>query len=184
MEPTHRLKIKIGSAEFEAEGAPEMVKAQYESFLAALTLAAKTPPTPAPALAAAAFAPASPNDDGRSETPTPPGGAALDRALLERVFSAGDPLSLAALPRSDNANADALLVLIYGYNKLRGEQSVTGTMLMKSAKKSGVPVERVDRSMGSNTAFILTAGAKKGRRYSLNNRGVVEAEGMIRKMVE
>lgn len=175
MEPTHRLKIKIGSAEFEAEGPPELVKEQFASFLAALPQASKESPPPA------AVAPVAP-----VETPgiTPPPALTLERDVLGRVFADGEPLSLMALPRTDNANPDALLVLLYGYHKLRDEQAVTGTMLMKSAKKSGVPVERVDRSLGSNAPLINAAGAKKGRKYSLNNRGITAAEGIIRRMVE
>lgn len=175
MDNKHRLKIKIGAAEFEAEGDPELVKAQFEAFLKAIPEASAIVPAPA-----APLPPAAPV----GANPAAPAPGNLDQDLLGRVFAQGDPLSLTALPRTDNANPDALLVLLYGYHKIRGEATVTGTMLMKSAKKSGVPVERVDRSLGSNEQYVNAAGAKKGRRYSLNNRGLAQAEAVIRGMVE
>ena len=33
---THKIKVKLGDAEFEAEGAEETVQAQYDQFLTAL----------------------------------------------------------------------------------------------------------------------------------------------------
>jgi hypothetical protein len=174
MEQAHRIKIKIGNAEFDAEGSPELVKEQFKEFMAAVSLMGpekSANPTPAANL------PALPNPPLVDKT-------GVDASILERIFMRGDPLSLAALPKTDNANPDALLVLLYGYTKILGSPQVTGTMLMKSAKKSGVNVDRIDRVINAHADFILSAGAKKGMRYSLNNRGIQAAEQIIRATME
>ena len=40
----HRIKVKLGDAEFEAEGAEDKVQSQYDQFLAALEQAKTKPP--------------------------------------------------------------------------------------------------------------------------------------------
>jgi len=165
---THRIKMKIGVHEFEAEGPRELVTAQFEAFMAAVS----SLPAGAPS-----------NHLGTPITPATP--LEASQAILDRVFSKGDPLSLAALPSGDNAWENALLILLYGYLKINGEQTVTGTMLNKAAKKSGVVVDRIDRAMSIHQPdFVLVAGAKKGRKYSLNNRGIARAEEIIRTIVQ
>lgn len=174
MEQAHRIKIKIGNAEFDAEGSPELVKEQFKEFMAAISLMGSDKPL--------SIVPTGTPDVPPNPAPSDKSG--VDASILERIFMRGDPLSLAALPKSDNANPDALLVLLYGYTKILGQPQVTGTMLMKSAKKSGVNVDRIDRVINAHTDFILSAGAKKGMRYSLNNRGVQAAEQIIRATME
>ena len=78
-----------------------------------------------------------------------------------------------------------MLMLLYGYTKLGTEQSVTGTTLMKAAKLSGVSIGRIDRVMdGKNKEYVLAAGAKKGRRYSLNNPGITKTEQLMRDLFD
>ena len=120
-------------------------------------------------------------------TPKPPANPQADipREVMERVFRIGDTLSLAALPNTDNVGADALLALLYGYLILDSQQTVTGTSLMKSAKISGIPLDRIDRTMKSNQpAFVNAGGVKKSRRYSLNNRGIARAKEIVLSMVQ
>lgn len=175
---SHRIKVKLGDAEFDAEGKPEAVQAQYEAFLAAIAAIPKktpeTPPTPiingTGALAAAAA--------------TVNGVGAVTGVTMDRVFRQGDRLSLAALPKGDNATADAMLALLYGYLKMQGEPTVTGTALMKSARISGISVDRIDRTMDSLSDFVLSAGVRKARRYQLNNRGLTRAEEVIKTILE
>jgi hypothetical protein len=162
----HRIKVKIGPYEFDAEGDPDAVKQQYADFM---TLVSQAP----------SITPAAPNP-----VQPPPPAENVGKVDVARVFRQGDPLSLAALPRGDMANADGLLMLIYGYMKVLGEQGVTGTTLMKSAKQSGINVDRIDRALDPRRDLILQAGNKKGLRYSLNNRGEIEAERLMRQLFE
>ena len=93
-------------------------------------------------------------------------------------------MSLLATPKSEKADADSLLVLIYGLTEVKGEQAVTGTTLRKSASKSGVNVGRIGETLNARADLIQAGGERKGRRYSLNNRGIAEAERLIQTMVE
>lgn len=54
------------------------------------------------------------------------GVGAVAGVTMDRVFRQGDRLSLAALPKGDNATADAMLALLYGYLKMQGEPTVNG----------------------------------------------------------
>ena len=166
---THRIKTKIGVHEFEAEGPKELVTAQFEAFMAAVSSMPKdTPTTITPPVV---------------PPPPLPLVTAATGEVLERVFRQGDTLSLAALPAGDNATPDAMLALLYGYLKLKGETTVTGTSLMKSAKLSGVAIDRVDRAM-NQPEYVLAAGVRKARRYQLNNRGISRAEDIIKAILQ
>ena len=175
MEATHRIKVKLGLNEFEAEGKQELVKQQYADFLEAVKQTSISAPI------------APPPTQPKPNTPTEENvwvGSKIPTAILDRIFRKGDPLSLLATPRSEKANADSLLVLIYGLTELKGEQAVTGTTLRKSASKSGVNVNRIGETLNAHADLIQAGGERKGRRYSLNNRGIAEAERIIKGMVE
>lgn len=175
MESTmHRIKVKIGNAEFEAEGKPELVKKQYDEFMAAV---ANLPKAPAAESVAAPTAEPEPR-------PNAAGNSKLSTAIIDRVFRQDDPLSLMDTPKTDNAEADALLVLVYGHTELRGKPDVTGAALVKSASKTGLNIDRISRTVDARREFIRSSGVKKGTRYSLNNRGIAEAERLIKAMVE
>lgn len=175
MGTTHRMKVKIGVNEFEAEGEQSLVKEQYADFLMAVKLA---PP------AAAALSPQSPPKPNTPSEENRWRDSKIPASMLDRIFRKGEPLSLLATPKSEKANADSLLVLIYGLTELRGEQAVTGTALRKSASKSGVNVSRIGETLNAHADLIQAGGERKGRRYSLNNRGIAEAERLIQTMVE
>ncbi len=178
---THRIKVKLGDAEFDAEGSPEAVQAQYDAFLAAVAaVPRKTPDSQAQPVVVGAAALAT----GQATVNGVGAVSGVATGIMERVFRQGDTLSLAALPRGDNAAADAMLALLYAYLRLKNEGSVTGTLLMKSAKKSGVNIERVDRIMDRLTDFVLAAGVKKAKRYQLNNPGILRAEAIVNSILQ
>lgn len=182
MEATHRIKVKLGPNEFEAEGKTELVKQQYAEFLAIVaqfprTGHAEKSADQLPDRGKKAGADADANN-------TFAGSGKIDKAILNRVFRMDDPLSLMDTPNTDNAEADTLLVLIYGHTEMVGKPDVTGTMLVKSAGKTGLNIDRVSRTVEARRELIRSSGVKKGTRYSLNNRGIAEAERLIKAMVE
>ena len=167
----HRIKVKLGDAEFDAEGKPEDVKAQYDAFLKLLGSRPKAEAAPPlkPAL----------------EKPNPATPGEVERGLLDRVFRQGDILSLAAIPSGEAREADTMLALLYGYFKISGEQTVTGTSLRRSALQSGVNIDRADRVLnGLIPDFVLAGGIRKARRYQLNNRGIARAEAIIKAILQ
>lgn len=170
------MTVKIGDAEFDAEGPTEIISVQFDAFLAAaIAVAQKQSTTPA--------APLTAEIPGSNDTPPPPP-RTVSPDVLARVFRDGELLSLAALPTGDNIEGSTMLALLYGYLKLKNENAVTGTSLNKSAKISGVNIDRVDRVMRGVSELVLMAGVKKARRYQLNNRGLARAEEIVNTIVQ
>ncbi|KQW68672.1 hypothetical protein ASC67_08360 [Methylibium sp. Root1272] len=98
---------------------------------------------------------------------------------MRRVFAEKNAIvSLLALPKTAS---EALLLLLYGYQELKAsEYPVTGVRLMQAAKQSGLhQLDRVDRAMTPNAAYVLTAGSHRGRRYQLNNQGIAKAQEIM-----
>lgn len=167
MEEKHtKLRVKVGDAEFEGEGPAELIGQQYKDFLSALAPLREAKP---------------PSSAGAGVT-LPPKDAASDplgeEVKLKRVFAENDAvISLLALPKGDTPDADAILLLVYGYSVLRkNDYPVTGVRLMQCAKQSGLhQVDRIDRIIATHAQYVNSAGLKRGKKYSLNNQGLIKA---------
>ena len=180
MSDPHKVTIKIGDAEFSAEGDKDAVAAQFDAFLAALAR------QPAPAAAAT---PASP-------TPKPPlaeeagnGGNGGDGDhnpdLVKRAFKVTkDIVSLNYLPKTAQKDSDSLLLLLYGYAVMKGQEQVLGTQLIRAARQSGVTLQRVDRALARHESLLLKGGARKGVKYGLNNQGMKAAKEMLTALLD
>jgi hypothetical protein len=172
MVESHKIRIKIGDAEFEAEGAEEAVKAQFEAFMAAV-----------------AACPSNSRNVPKQETD----GAGADEVpmtdesrqeLLNKAFVVGkDVVSLKFLPKTETAHPDTLILLLYGYRKLRGEDAVLSTQLLNAARVSGLKLERIDRTIAKHENLLLSGGARKGTKHGLNNQGLIYAENLLRKQL-
>jgi hypothetical protein len=151
----HTLRIKIGDAEFEASGTEETVREQYRLFLDVL---AANPPR---------------ETVNRSAPPKQENGVTeVPEATVQRAFAVdGDRLSLRVLPSGDNRDADALLMLLWGFEKLRGETTVSATTLMRAGRESGLQIVRIDRVIVVHSQYYQVGGRLKGTRYGLNNPG-------------
>jgi len=178
MSDTHKLRIRIGDAEFEAEGSESSVKAQYDAFLQALAAQG----------AAEARAPAAPGSapkDHIEQNGEPDESAGVDEALIEKAYLLGKDglVSLKYLPKSDQREADALLLILFGYTTLKQADAVLGTQLTRAARQSGISIDRVDRALAKHDTLLLKGGARKGVKYSLNNQGRVKAQEMLKQML-
>lgn len=169
----YKLRVKLGEAEFEAEGEEEVVREQYEMFLEAIS---GTQDVVAQPRQSATDTQNDAPDDKSDE---------FDSNLLDRLFSVErGVLSLRVLPQTKSRSADALLLLIYGFMKLQGEHDIFGTKLMKSARQSGLSIDRVDRVISAHKGLYMRGGARRGAKYTLNNQGVKKAEEIIEKMFQ
>lgn len=190
-----KLKMKIGTAEFEAEANSEIVKERLALFaelvskqlMAAPQIVAAPPPknytiTPETGRAGiVGHAAIVEGSDGVSSN----GVSSMTDDVLARVFRrTEDEVSLLALPRTEQPEADALIALLYAFQRLLNKPNVTGVTLMQAARQSGVTVNRADVVLKSKSDLVMAAGVRRGRRYSLNNRGVSYAEVLIRKLIE
>jgi hypothetical protein len=178
MADTYKLVIKLPTGgEFQGEGPEAAVKEDYARFLEAVKSVVPVPPSGNMSVVQPLNQPLAP----RSEAAAIVTEGAADRSLLDRLFSVDrtGTVSLRALPRSERRDADTLLVLLYGFQALKGEHAVTSGRLMKAARQSGIQADRIDRILASQSAFVTAAGFKKGRRYGLNNPGARRAEEIL-----
>jgi hypothetical protein len=167
----HKVRIKIGDAEFEAEGSAESVNQQYADFLAALRSAPAGKPSAKHETPLA--------DNGKE------GGGDVD-AIFSKVFRVdGDSISLNFLPpRTENLDADVLMLLMYAYQATTGQQMILGTELVRAANQSGAGISRVGDSLSiyEEQSYVRRGGVKKGAKYGLTNTGQTKAKEMLMKM--
>lgn len=173
---SNRVKMKIGNHEFEAEGAPEIVQQQLETFRALVAaMPISTAPTASEAIELL------PNDD--SAAPSPPAQNSAAHARIETIMQAdGRVVSLTALPASVE---DSALLIMLGQRDLRNNVSVTGQEIGDGLDQSGKPASRVDRIMEKHIrdAFILKTGLGRATRYRLTNQGLTRALAIARELI-
>jgi hypothetical protein len=171
MDSDYKLHIKFGpSIEFNGEGPEEAVKEAYKQFLEALpTLQAAIQPT----LTAQCV---------QAEKPVEKAAGVQDE-LLQRAFRLDDDIvSLRHLPPADrsNRNADAAILVLYGFKKLLRQDDVPVTRLNEALRTSGITMQRVDRFITANSQLYRKGGQRSGGRYALNNQGELQAENWLK----
>jgi hypothetical protein len=180
MSDPHKVTIKIGDAEFSAEGDKDTVAAQFAAFLAAV--ANQPAPVPAPKIPDQMTPP---GDDGGNGNGGDGAGGDHSPDLVKRAFKVSkDIVSLNYLPKTAQKDSDALLLLLYGYTVMKGQEQVLGTQLIRAARQSGVTLERVDRALARHEPLLLKGGARKGLKYGLNNQGMKAAKEMLSALLD
>jgi len=168
---TYRLRVKLGEAEFEAEGPEEAVRREFEDWKAF----AATAPSPSVVEVPHIEAPLSP-----VEAPENP--LALEPDQLRTLFirdEARNLVSLRFLPQGDDRASKAMLLILLGYKRILAAEEVPVTLVKASLELSGINLERVDRDAAPpllQQNLILKGGKGKGGRYALTNLGVATAE--------
>jgi hypothetical protein len=193
-----KVRIKIGEAEFEAEGDPSTVSRQFDHFVrllggaeqeAALTRESRSEPSAAkvpeaPGRSAEPKAPPSPAPTELAAEALTSADATLSRGELTPVYriEPDGTLHLTELPPFDPLEPNVFVLVLYGNLALRGEHMVTSPSMMNSARRSGLEnLERADTHLSGKYAdLIVTTGTRRGKRYGLSSRGVEYAEARIR----
>jgi hypothetical protein len=164
----YRLKVRVADSEFDAEGPEDTVKVQFEAFLAALDSTGK------------------PSQNGKAKANASDAGKGHEDLLADGTWGrfykleGDEDVSLKVLPATDDRNADALVLLLYGYLMLRQLDAVPSPRLLNMAKKSGLGLDRIDRNIPtSHSRYISRGGTRKGCRYGLNNQGQAYAQGLL-----
>ncbi len=171
---SHRIHVRLGRAEFEAEGEQGVVNEQFKMFLEALsrTQDVDTIEKPEPSESESTLT------DDNSESADPPDSLTHRVFLFERNL-----VSLRVLPNGKTSDEDSILLLLLVHFRLRNEHGVSGIQLMKDAKQSGLSIDRIDRVIAPHRDFYHRGGTRKGTRYSLNNQGVTKAEQILQSML-
>lgn len=167
---TTKIRLKVGSHEFEAEGPPELVQAQFEAFRELISKAPEKQEDKPPAVIV------EPKQEEQVRVP-------MAHIPLERIMRAnGRIVSLTALPSSTE---DAALLIMLGHKDLRDNENVTGQEIGDGLAQSGRPVARTDRVMDKPiaAALVLKSGMKRSTRYRLSNVGHQRALLLARDLV-
>lgn len=169
---THRLKMRVGPHEFEAEGTEEAVDRRLETFkqlVAQLGSQSKANP---PALIH--------NCAKASEV----GSVAQEQSPLASIFRMeGKTLTLTARP---NSREDALLLLLLAHKSLRGTDLVPVSELLAGIKLSGFTVERMDELAPTLVTenLLLKIGQRNGSKYRLTTPGMQQAQTLADSLME
>jgi DNA-binding transcriptional ArsR family regulator len=175
----NRLKIKIGDHEFEAEGPAEVVQAQFAAFtelVGRLPARTEKPPQAQPK-------PETQPEEEIKEQGNGSNGSNSGALNLEKIMRVeGRYVSLTVRA---NSVPEAVLLLLLGQRHYRGNDSVTGAELLSGLRETGMNVGRVDYTMDrlSNEGFVITLGVGRGRRYRLNNAGIMRAQEIARALI-
>lgn len=164
---TAKVRMKIGEHEFEAEGTPESVQAQFEAFRSILSTLDTKPK--AVKIESSVEAEESKDDSAHVR---------LDRIMK----SQGRVVSLTALP---TAIEDAALLILLGNREMRDNEAATGGEIGDGLAQSGRPVDRVDRIVSKliADALVLKSGIKRSSRYRLSNLGHQKALAVARELI-
>lgn len=174
----YKLHVKIGNAEFDAEGTEETVTRQFEEFKALLSSHPVNQPSTVELVANASSA--------RMDDAASPGKSlGIFGALYKAEERDGKNLmTLRMLPRDNKASFSFLLVL-HAY-KILGFDEVPVTTLKECLDRSGVRVARIDRgaaAMLEKENLVRRTGTRKASRYWLTNSGVTRAEELATQLL-
>jgi hypothetical protein len=176
-----KLNVRIAGNIFRAEGDEQSVRDEFRQFLEAVQ--ATIPPKP----------PHEKSEDAQFEFDDP----------LNRVFRiVGNSVpALHMPPETENYVLDTILLLLLANEKVaaalfepdpsdRGflpqqpPNTVQAGRLIAGARRSGLPRERIDRTIAANRDIIKKHGVKRGTRYALTSLGKERAEKLLRELTE
>jgi len=172
MSTAYKLQVELANgAKFLGEGPEKAVKDDYTAFLSSQSGQSQANGSLPPK-----------NNTGRGSSPI---NGAVSEENLQRVFSTDDggAVSLRILPRTERRDADALILLLYGYRILANSQDVNAGALMQAARQSGLQLTRIDQTISFYQNLITEGGLRRGKRYGLNNQGMSHAELVIAGML-
>jgi hypothetical protein len=178
MAEIRRVKIKHGDSEFEADVPADKVQSIYDQFLATLEKRTQAPLQPSNA--------GGKDHDAKLKSSAASIEGQADQQLLTRLFEtrADGMVTLRVLPKGDTKEADAFLLLLYGFRRLKEEEDVLATHLLRAAELSGLVAYRPAHALAPHESLVIRGGQKKGSTYSLNNQGVIKAQEIAARIFE
>lgn len=170
---SYKLHIKVGTHEFQGEGPEEAVKKNFDDWKSMIASMGQSTST--------STSVAKPTDGTLSQI-------ALEGGQLTRLFLLDEKKGLATLrllPRGDDRDADAVLLILHGFQRLRDQVEVPVTQLKPALKQSGCNIDRVDAVVAKylRDGFLNKGGSGKGGRYSLTNSGTQKAVSLAQALL-
>ena len=173
MDTPSRVKMKIGEHEIEAEGAPDLVREQFQAWQELVKLAYTAPQV----------APNPPADISPAPTEKPDGTPTVDSELPKILRLDNRVVSLTARLASVH---EAVLVMMYGQKVLRNNDSVTGAELTSGLSATGgFSVDRLDRYLNklAEDGDVMAFGERRGKKYRLTNTGIAKARAIAANLI-
>ena len=172
----HKLRIRIGAAELEAEGPQDWVEKQRDMFLTRLE---------------GDSADENANEHGsRSEGSN---SERTERAVIRPVSEtdinriasqSGDVITLTAVPGGETADEDSFMLLLLAHKVMRGVDSVLAGDLLAGMKQSGRAVDRLDGVFAKiDSTHVIRTGVRKGTKYRLTSPGGAKAKGLAHQLL-
>lgn len=179
-EKLHRLKVKVGIHEFEAEGSHETVAAMFEAWKALVEAEAKAS---LPQPSQSGIKPKLPATVMEVKTKDGMFAAPWD------IFDCDEKQKVCTIrvhPVGENRDADAALLVLYGGKRSFEQQDMPVTKLKEALEVSGLRPERIDRTLAAyiKAGYVMKAGRAKGGRYRLTNTGYARADELARALFE
>jgi len=192
MTEVRRVKMKFGDAEFEADVPEDRVQPMYDRFICSLERRSRMPcrtlnggvKTLASTLASISAANISADARERFISPTTPS-ESFDTKMLGPLFDLCDDglVLLKVPPKGVETGAEALLLILYGYLRLKNEDGVLATQLRRAAEHSGISIHWPAYELAPYHRFVNRVGQGKGSAYSLNDQGLTMAQEITSKML-
>lgn len=110
-----------------------------------------------------------------------------DDAFRLIVKSDGDTLVLSPKfpPNADGSDrADSAAMVLLGAYDAKNRVPITGSLLLKSLRRTGYAVDRADRQMEplEQKGLVLPEGVRRGRKYRLSESGRAEARRLAQEL--
>jgi hypothetical protein len=186
---SQRLKVKVGPHEFEAEGPPDAVAKQFSEWREMISAVPVAKPEndakPVGAALVGVSATAQPGTLGFASAPP----TVIMESVVPDVFITDTKRNIVSLrvhPTGESRNADAALLILYGYRRLLQREEVLAGHIKDSLDESGIRIDRVDRTLGPYTTerLLLKAGMGKGGKYRLTQTGYQRAETLAKSLAD
>jgi hypothetical protein len=187
---SHKLKMKIGIHEFDAEGPETYVNAKFEEFKSLVEKFSVPAPLSAPATGFGGF----PSAGGAhaAAAPAPAGGDAQISPEMKEIFSIDlEGRKLALHVHIDDSNGknqqvgDALLITLYGYRKIFNMEdvgSMTAAGVLKNALGQTIRIDNATVPLISS-GFLTKNGVGRGMNYRLTFKGMAKADAVIKELL-
>nr|WP_281719470.1 hypothetical protein [Nitrosomonas nitrosa] len=181
---TAKIRVKIGVHEFEAEGPAELVSQQFDSWKALIDSEAKQksfePPTPTVITPLSGTAQMAGSISAMLFTDS--------AEQLSRLYSLDDKrdlITLRVLPIGEDRHREALLLVLYGFLRLKNQDEIVVTKLKAALESSGSTPDRIDRTAEpyQREGYLVKGGMGKGGKYRLTNKGVTKAQEKVQELL-
>lgn len=169
---TIRIKFNVSEHNFDAEGPTDTVNALFLEWKGLVAEFSQRSGTPIKRKA-----------EGGSGSPLhPPHDYTPDQLMhIFKVDDKQDLVTIKVQPTGESRYSDALLLVLYGFQRLKDQSEVVVTKLKPAVESSGFNFDRLDRLAIPyvREGYLVKGGSGKGGKYRLTNKGIARAEEMI-----